>query len=417
MTAYLWGSRLKHYTRQFSSDRSGNVAIIFTLTVMPIMGFLGASVDYSRGNSVKVAMQAAADSTALMLVKDAGALTNAQLTEQATQRFSSLFTRPETWNVKIDAIYNAKDVSLSVSASGFINTAILKMVGFKTLDIATRSVAVYVEDGLGCVLALNRNASGAGTAQGGTNVNLKGCSLYDNSANVSALVAGGSAKISARSVGVVGGISGTASITTTNGVRTGIGPIADPYAKAAFPPFVGCNEKSFSAHSTATIEPGVYCGGIQLNANAIVTLKPGIYYLDGGNLQVNGGATLTGDGVTLVFSSSTMTDWATAAINGGANLKLTPPTTGPTAGIVMFGDRRAPVGTSYKFNGGASQYLGGAIYFPTGEVNFSGGMGTGASCTKIIGDTVIFSGNSDLAVDCSGYNIKSFGLGGVRLAS
>jgi len=241
--------------------------------------------------------------------------------------------------------------------------------------------------------------------------------LYDNSSNGSALVAGVSAKISARSVGVVGGISGVASITTTNGVRTGMAPIADPYAKAVFPSFFGCGQKNFSAHSTVTIEPGVYCGGMQFNANANVTLKPGIYYLDGGNLQVNGGATLMGDGVTFVFSSSTMTNWATATINGGANVKLTPPTTGPTAGIVMFGDRRAPVGTSYKFNGGASQYLGGAMYFPTGEVNFAGGMGTGTSCTKIIADTITFSGNSDLAVDCSRYNVKSFGLGGVRLAS
>ena len=39
--------------------------------MIPIIGFVGAAVDYSRANSAKAAMQAAIDSTALMLSKDA----------------------------------------------------------------------------------------------------------------------------------------------------------------------------------------------------------------------------------------------------------------------------------------------------------------------------------------------------------
>jgi hypothetical protein len=36
-----------------------------------MVGFVGAAVDYSRANSVKIAMQAAIDATALMLSRDA----------------------------------------------------------------------------------------------------------------------------------------------------------------------------------------------------------------------------------------------------------------------------------------------------------------------------------------------------------
>jgi hypothetical protein len=75
-------------------------------------------------------------------------------------------------------------------------------------------------------------------------------------------------------VGVLGGISGNDNIITMQGVRTGIGPVADPYADASFPNFFGCSEEKFTAKSTITINPGVYCGGIGLNAGANVTLNP-----------------------------------------------------------------------------------------------------------------------------------------------
>lgn len=39
--------------RAFRSDERGNVVITFTLALIPIIGFTGAAVDYSRANSAK----------------------------------------------------------------------------------------------------------------------------------------------------------------------------------------------------------------------------------------------------------------------------------------------------------------------------------------------------------------------------
>jgi hypothetical protein len=83
----------------------------------------------------------------------------------------------------------------------------------------------------------------------------------------------------------------------------------------------------------------------------------------------------------------------------------------------MFADRNIPVGTSFSFNGGATQYLGGVIYIPTGDVLFAGGAGSTSSCTKLIADTIQFTGSSNFAIDCKGYGTKAFGPAGVRLAS
>jgi hypothetical protein len=307
--------------------------------------------------------------------------------------------------------------AVNLSASGVVHAQLMGVVGISAINISVNSGAYSTAAGLGCVLSLDSKASGAITGQGSTTVTLNGCSIYDNSQSPTAMTVGGSAKISALSVGVVGGLSGASNITTTEGIMTGIGAVADPYANDAYPNFSGCDQKNFSAKSAVTINPGVYCGGMQLNAGANVTLNPGVYYLDGGSLQINGGATLSGNGVTLVFTKKSQSSYATATINGNATVNLTPPATGPTKGIVVFGDRNMPVGTTFKFNGGAAQYFGGAVYLPAGAVQFAGGAGTSSSCTQVIGDTVTFVGSSALAIDCSAYGTKPFSPLVVKLTS
>ena len=62
---------LRRRAREFRAANGANVTLTFALATIPMVGFVGAAVDYSRANSVKAAMQAAADSTALMLSKTA----------------------------------------------------------------------------------------------------------------------------------------------------------------------------------------------------------------------------------------------------------------------------------------------------------------------------------------------------------
>jgi hypothetical protein len=403
----------------FFRDGKGGVAPLLALGIIPLVGSVGAAVDYSHAAAARTAMQAALDSTALMLSKEAKNVSGTALNAKGSDYFNANFVRPDVQNVDVAvaASSNGNGLSLTLSAGGSVKTTFLGVLGFSTIPLSVNSSAMAISDGLGCILSLNPRASGAMSGQGSTAVKLSGCSLYDNSSNATALTVGGSATISALSVGVVGGISGAQNIVTQKGIKTGVGPVKDPYAAVSLPSFSGCTEHNYTANKTATINAGVYCGGIGVNAGAQLTLNPGIYYLDGGNLSVNGGAALVGDGVTLVFTQKSSNNWATATINGNATVNLTPPNSGPFAGIVVFGDRGIPPGTTFKFNGGATQYLGGAIYIPTGAINFSGGAATSASCTQIIGDTVTFTGNSSLALNCSSYNTKPFSPTIIKLTS
>src|SRR5471030_1432393 len=100
----IW-MKLNRTIGAFCAARAGNVAITFALASLPIVGTVGFAVDYSHANSVKVAMQAALDSTALMLAKEASTVTSGQLQTDALSYFSALFTRPESTSVTISATY------------------------------------------------------------------------------------------------------------------------------------------------------------------------------------------------------------------------------------------------------------------------------------------------------------------------
>lgn len=76
--------RLPNRVREFLADRKGNAAILFALATVPMVGFVGAAVDYSHAASIKAAMQAAADATALAMSKSVGSYTASQLQTTAT---------------------------------------------------------------------------------------------------------------------------------------------------------------------------------------------------------------------------------------------------------------------------------------------------------------------------------------------
>jgi len=409
-----WGV-LRHL-RAFLRDSSGNYAIIGALMSPVLIGAAGLATEGGLWYNMHQTLQGAADSAALSAAARYGLNVNASLPDQAnavvatygyvngTNGTTVTVNRPASTGAYAG---NSKSVEVIVTTqqarllSSIYNTAPVTITG--------RAVALPGSNGTGCVLALNATASGGVTSQGSSGVNLSACSLYDNSNNASALVNGGSATINAESVNVVGNISGGSGITTTNGVNVGVSAASDPYANVPEPAVGACDYNNKTYKTTVTIDPGVYCNGIQLNAGAVVTLNPGVYIIDRGSLQIAGGATFQGTGVTIFFTSSTGSNYADARINGGATVAITAPNTGPLSGIAMFGDRDMPISTSFKFNGGANQVMGGALYFPKGDVEYAGGANTNVNCTQVIGDKISFVGNSNLKVNCSGYGTKSIG--------
>ena len=409
-------ARTRKLLKRFLRDQSGNYIVIAAISMPMLIGGAGLGTEGGYWLYEHHLTQSAADSAAISAATSYGVNGSTNLKNQAYGVTPAYGLTNGVNNVVVNV--NQPPLSGShKSTPGAVEVVITQkqsrllssLWSSKPVTITARSVAV-VNAGVGCLLVLDPTASGAATVQGTASITLNGCSLYDNSNSATAVSAGGSSTITARSVNTVGGVSGTSQITTTNGIVTNAIATTDPYAGVNLPSYSGCDHTNMNVQTTATLSPGVYCNGLSLNAGAVVTLNPGTYYIDRGSLQVNGGATLQGTGVTLVFTSSNGHNYANATINGGATVNLTAPTSGTFSGIAIYGDRGMPVGTKYSFNGGSGQGFGGAVYLPKGAVDYSGGGNANTTCTQVIGDTVNFSGNSTLAVNCSNYGTKNIGV-------
>lgn len=104
-------------------------------------------------------MQAALDSTALMLGKDLteGAITTSQLSEKAGACFKALYTNTETKSVAITAAYTQNSGNGSmilVNGSGNIETGFMRVVGFPTMDFKTSSTSTWGVKRMRVALAL-----------------------------------------------------------------------------------------------------------------------------------------------------------------------------------------------------------------------------------------------------------------------
>jgi Flp pilus assembly protein TadG len=401
-----------HLFRHFIRDESGSYVILSALMMPVLVGAasLGTEVGwwlYKHKN-----MQSAADSGAVSaatagsnLMAEANAVTATYGYANAVNNVTITVNQPpKTGN------YASNVQAVEVIVSQPQQRLLSSLFGSDPVLITARAVALQ-NSGTGCVLALNSTASPAVNVSGSNKLNLINCNLYSNSSASPSLNVSGSATVSANQVGVVGDVSGAGNITATNGIRTHVQPIADPYANVSPPSQPSCTSAKITVNAngkTNSLSPGCYRGDITVNAGATLNLDPGIYYLDGANLSVAGNATITGTGVTLVFTGSGGS-WGTASIGSNATVDLTAPTSGTTQGIVLYGDRKMPAGTAFNLTGGGTQNFGGAIYLPKANLSFSGGNGTTTSCTKIIADTVTFTGTSNVQVNCSALGTAAIG--------
>ncbi len=157
-------NRVAHRITAFRESRQGNVAFLFALTIVPILGFVGAAIDYTRANNARTAMQAALDSTALMLSRDnaAGDMTADEVTAKARTYFNALFHDPNTSGVNIAASYAndpGKGSTIQISGSGSVPTEFLKIVGFPQIDFTTSSATTWGMTKLRVALALDNTGS------------------------------------------------------------------------------------------------------------------------------------------------------------------------------------------------------------------------------------------------------------------
>lgn len=222
------------------------------------------------------------------------------------------------------------------------------------------------------IIVLDQTGSGALTAVGNANVAVSGGGVIAVDSGASdAITASGNAQVAAGTIDVSGSIRTNGNANVAGDINSGFAPVADPLASLA-PPTASNTVFSQTykiTHGHVTLKPGVYAGGIQVSGQASVFLQPGIYVLQGGGLQITGGASVVGNGVLLYNNPTTASQGIQIAGHGSLTLSgLT--TAGPYQGIAIFQARDA--GSPISVSGQGEISVQGIIYAPSAPLEVSG---------------------------------------------
>ena len=161
------------FLSRFPRDERANVAPIFAIAVIPILGLTGTAVDYSNANAARTAMQAALDTTALILSKEANGLTQTQLNDKATQYFDANITNTEVKNRTVTPVFStpqAGNFVLNISVTANTDLRFMSIFGQTSLPISSSTEVRWGIKKLELAMVLDNTGS---MAQSSKMTNLK----------------------------------------------------------------------------------------------------------------------------------------------------------------------------------------------------------------------------------------------------
>ncbi|MGH6726829.1 MAG: VWA domain-containing protein [Pseudolabrys sp.] len=145
---------------RFWNNCRGNVAPLLGIAIIPLMGAVGAAVDYTQANATRTAFQVALDSTALMLSKNAALESPSDLQTSATSYFNALFVRPNVENVQVTADYSSTAGSqIVLNGTATIKTNFLGVLGIDQINISAHTTSVWGNTRLRVALVLDNTGS------------------------------------------------------------------------------------------------------------------------------------------------------------------------------------------------------------------------------------------------------------------
>ena len=256
-------------------------------------------------------------------------------------------------------------------------TFFMRLLGYRSVNVASRAVATSVGSGSGCFYALDPTDPHTFVVDAGSTIS-SNCGVLIASSSTSAFEAGAGANVTARSIGVVGDCDGAGCGGLSTQPTNNIAPFTDPLANVPSPPAPspGCYKTGFTVTGgTAHLDPaGNYCGGINLTGGTI-TLSPGTYYLVGGGLNVSANATVTGSGVTFFNTAGNGYSYEPINLIGSSNTNISAPVDAGNslAGILIFQDRSIRNNTAQNIvDASNGQVFTGTLYFPTTALKYRG---------------------------------------------
>jgi Flp pilus assembly protein TadG len=404
--------------------RRGSVAIQMGLLIIVLIGIAGLGTEIPFLMYKHRQMQTVADSAALGA---AMALSKGYPSPIATEAYgiaAALGFANGSGNVTVtvnnpprSGNYANNDNAVEVVVAQPQTLYLAGLFGVSTYNASARAVAVAGSGSGYCMLAMEPSSPSGGVGVGmwgGVKVTMSGCGMAVNTAGATALELNSGGTLSAPLVSIVGQLDNVWSTVNVTTLKQNQPAVADPYADIPMPASAGCDHNGFSIGYTANqtiLNPGTYCDGLSISNGANVAFAPGVYIIKGGTLTMTGTPTnIAGTGVTFVLTENSCGCYSNVSVSGGVVATLSAPTSGPTAGILFFGDRNAPTSTSSSFSGFGTLNMTGAIYLPAHTLTYAGG-GTISGCQQAIAWNINdYLNNLYFDGSCTGTGMKTIGV-------
>ena len=127
--------RLTDIVRRAAADQSGAYAMLFALSMIPIVAAAGLAVDYGRAQVVREELQHAVDAAALASAR------KSNLEEAELQTYAETFIAANSsFDVdNLDVNVTKTDTGIAVSASTITKTYLLPVLGYDQVTLSASS--------------------------------------------------------------------------------------------------------------------------------------------------------------------------------------------------------------------------------------------------------------------------------------
>jgi Flp pilus assembly protein TadG len=413
------------------TDKRGSVALMTGIMAPVMVMMLAMGIEVTSWSVANLELQRIADISAWAGARQYVVASSAQSATQTAANLAEINgvsgTPAQTWNTstltRTDNLTTAQVVpGIRVSTDTAVKVTVQRNIaklfslifpGSQSFVTISATAIAEIVSSVGtspqpCLLALQANGGGVTdlTLNGSASVTSTNCSIVSNGG----ITLTGSSSLNVKGTYAGGAITypGWNANAITGGMYPSSAPVVDPYASdtqlqndfALFSSGSGTADPNTS-YGSLTIHPGTY-SSLTLGGSSNITMSPGTYIVNG-NVTFNGASTVTGTGVTIIFSG-------TLADAGSSSVSLSAPTTASgvgVPGILFAGNSTGASG----FSGAVSLPLTGVIYYPNGNMSFTGSANsTGANCSEVIAATITLSGASNVSASgCSTFGTIAFG--------
>lgn len=132
-------SRLQRLLASFRRHEEGNIAIIFALTLIPVIGIAATAVDFGRASKTKAVLERAADAALLDASNDLDRDTDAIRDEIRRNLDANL--PPDLRGIPFKIRIPADRGSIELTMDTTVRTSLANVVGVQKLDVAIAAKA------------------------------------------------------------------------------------------------------------------------------------------------------------------------------------------------------------------------------------------------------------------------------------